>query len=659
MRSVFHCLVLLGPLVLACHEYNLGGPKGDPPALVDTDRPFDFDLPEHGVVVDTQDTQPPPGEEECNGVDDDGDGLVDEDFEDHDGDGVADCIDDDCDVDEHEPTEVEVLEACQDDPPPVVSDPWNVGIEWQYTTSSDGVLVMPAVGNLTDDNGDGLIDEHDTPDIAFTEYPSGELVVLHGDGSGTVFVKGDMDSVSGVAIADVDLDGEPEVLVQTVAQTVVALDGEGNTKWVSGYLGLSDYPQPAVADLDGDGAIEVVFDTAVLDGATGATLFRLPRTGSYWRTPVIADIDTDGTMEIILGEDVYDHAGNVEWSTTQIGQGTFSAVADLDGDVGGEVVFVTGDKLHIHDSDGSALLSMTIPGSNPGPPAVADFDGDGAVEIALPANTSISVWEVDGTMLWSAAISDNSGLAGCSGYDVNGDGAYELLYADETTLWIYDGATGTVLFEDSNHSSQTLWEYPVVADVDRDGSAEIIVASNFGSSNGVTVFGHNGSGWAASGPTWSIHDFAVSNIEPDGTVPSPAPLPWTTHNVFRARPMVDPAGLADLYVFVEDLCVADCTDGPAMISFGVANQGGVDVPKGIAVALYARDGGVETLIDKAIIDAVPSGESIAGGTFSLHPDDWGADGMLLVVDDDGSGTGLIEECDESNNAYEHAVSICG
>jgi hypothetical protein len=280
------------------------------------------------------------------------------------------------------------------------------------------------------------------------------------------------------------------------------------------------------------------------------------------------------------------------------------------------------------------------------------------VEIAIAANTSISVWEITGTMNWTATINDTSGLAGCSGYDVDGDGAYELLYADQTTFRMYDGASGAVLYSNSSHASGTLWEYPVTADVDHDGSAEIVIASNGSAWHGITVFGHSGSGWQASGPTWGTHDFAVTNLGADGSVPSPAPLSWTVHNVFRARPMVDEGGAADLAIFFEDICIASCENGPAKISFGVSNQGALDVAAGVSAALYALDGSTETLVDQLFLDEVPAGTIISGGTFEMHPDDQGADGLLMRVDDDGAGVGIITECDESNNEYEYTDRFC-
>ena len=638
------------PLLAACSDYNFHPDDKAPPGAEDTSTT--------PVIDSGTPSTTPPDEEICNGVDDDGDGEIDEGYADTDGDGVADCVDEDCELDLALAGEVDIDEACASSGGVVVTDPWNVTIEWQYTSAGQGVIVMPAVGNLTDDNGDGLIDENDDPDIAFTTWNSNTLVALHGDGSGTIFEVSGYDGNAGVLIADVDGDGKPEVIASTTGDKIAAVDASGKAKWTSATFGLSPYPQPAVADLDGDGDVEVVFDVAVLDGATGATVTTLSGITTSWRTPVLADIDQDGTQEIILGNRVFSHTGAVEWSDGGTGAGNFAAVADVDGDIGGEVLFVSGNKLNVHEPDGTLIYSVTIPGSNPGPPSVADFDGDGDVEIAIPANTTISVYEVNGTLVWSAAMKDSSGLAGCSGYDIDGDGAYEVLFADETDFRIYDGKTGTVLYDQPNHDSGTLWEYPVTADVDNDGSAEIIFASNSGAWKGITVLGHGGGGWAKSGPTWGTHDFAVTNLDPDGGVPSPPDASWLKHNVFRARPTVDEPGLPDLELMLIDVCLASCEEGPIRISYQVSNPGSVDLAAGVPISLYVVDGGVESWIETQLLPAIPSGASVDSGEFDLALEDQGDGGFVIRADDDGTGVGTVTECDEGGNEIVYGETWC-
>ncbi len=120
---------------------------------------------EYRISSDDDDTTDPAPEEVCSGEDNDGDGEVDEGFGDGDGDGIADCVDDACDV---ELPAVEFIEVDSDctvpyDPPDA---PWSVVVEWQYPLlDMGGAKAMPAVGQLDDDDGNGRIDEADTPDI--------------------------------------------------------------------------------------------------------------------------------------------------------------------------------------------------------------------------------------------------------------------------------------------------------------------------------------------------------------------------------------------------------------------------------------------------------------------------------------------------------------
>jgi hypothetical protein len=633
---------------VACSDYNFTKDAGvdpcvnDAPCIEDTGRP--------------KDTQVPLPEEICNGIDDNGDGQIDEGFPDTDEDGIADCMDDACELETLPAGSVTVDAACLA-PDIQIADPWDVAIEWQYTvTGGSGVIVMPAIGNLTDDNGDGVVDDQDNPDIVFTTWSQNHLVALHGDGSGVIFQLPGFNGNAGVAIADVDSDGQPEIIAGSTTGQIVAVDVAGKVEWVSEKFPFQAYPQPTVADLEGDGDIEVIFDIAIVEGSDGSTVTTLAGVTSNWRAPVVADVDNDGIQEILLGEHCYSPTGVIEFSVPRVSDSdsVFAAVADIDGDPGGESFWVTGSKMYIVDDNGSILktVQLNAASNRPGPPAVADFDGDGQVEIAVPASQQLEVWEIDGTRKWGVTIQDNSGIAGVSGYDINADGVYEVLYTDEVRLRIFDGKTGAVLYENTNHSSATLWEYPVIADVDGDGSAEIVIASNGSIWRGITVLGHNGDGWAKSGATWPVHDFAMTNVEPDGHVPTPAPKSWDVYNVFRARPTVDDAAV-DLIATVVDACFSGCEeDSPASLSVQVANQGGVDSSAGIPVSLYALNGTVETLLGTQTLTAVlPAGESVDTLVFEFTKGDFGSDGVIVRVDDDGTGTatGVQTECDEANN----------
>ncbi len=645
---------LLLVLPVACSDYNLTGDKDQNPDVDDTAAWTEGE----GPGTDAGDAEI---DEECDGEDNDGDGEVDEGFEDIDGDGVADCIDDDCDVDAPDGAEVGVVEACESYDPGEVADPWDLVVEWENRSVGTSVS-MPAVGNLTDDNGDGVINEDDVPDIAISLYGSygsggGGGVVLSGADGSEIFRAADFRYDSGLAIADVDGDGEPELVGPRTDGKVQAFDGQGNLEWVSSDAYAFLYPIATVADLDSDGVPEVIADTAVVSGVDGSRVASLsPRNSSAWRAPVVADLDQDGFSEIILADTVFDAQGNTLWTVDGYGTSCFSALVEMDFDPEAEVVFAYGNTLHFFEHDGTVIDEVALPGgyNHPGPPCVGDLDGDGDAEIAVPEGSQLTAFELSGAQMWSVGINDSSGAAGCSVYDMNNDGAYEVLFADMNDLIIFDGATGARQYVNSSHGSVTYFEYPVVADIDLDGSAEIVTTSSgYSGYSGVTVFGHDGDGWPESGPTWAVHDFAVTNVEPDGSVPSPALPSWTTWNVFRGRPSADYSGQPDLFVEVIDVCLSACDPGGTFkLTYQLGNQGEGDVAAGeTTVSVWMIDAaGAETLYQESPVPELLSGTTLDAVTLELALEEVGEGGVRVRIDEDTDGVGVVPECDEGNNA---------
>jgi hypothetical protein len=439
----------------------------------------------------------------------------------------------------------------------------------------------------------------------------------------------------------------------------MAVNSAGMIEWTSQtFSGIGTYPQVTVADLDEDGSPEVIADYAILDGSTGATIATMSATGPY-RTPVVADLDLDGNKEIILHSGVFAADGANLWSVQGSGNAAFSAVANIDDDPEAEVFVNYGSTLHVLEHDGVVIGSYPIPNNTnlSGPPCMADFDGDGNVEIGVPAGAQFDMLKTDGTLVWQSPINDSSGAAGCSGYDVNGDGTYEVMFADQDALRIWDGPTGEILYQNDAHSSGTVWEYPVVVDVDKDGSGEIITVSN-GAQKAITVFGHNGDGWAAAGPAWPIHDFAVTNIGPDCSIPQSPDPSWAELNVFRARPVVDDPALPDLLVEVNDVCVA-CNEAEVYVSYQICNQGAVEVEAGTPISIFSLVDGVEVLVQSTTLPAIPAGECPVGDFFVFNPDQI-VDGKVVVrIYDDGNGTEPEAECNLANDEVTADVQVCG
>ena len=209
-----------------------------------------------------------------------------------------------------------------------------------------------------------------------------------------------------MALADVTGDGVPEVIGITMDDRVSAVDGTGTILWTSAALTLASYPQITVADLEGDGSVEIIVDKWVIAGADGASLLSLsPSSSVLYRTPVVGDLDQDGSQEILIGDKVYDASGTGLWTNSGTSYGNFAALLDADGDAGAEVFVVSGNQGYLHDSDGTELASFAIPGGyGASAPCVADFDGDGDPEVGVNNYNTLSVFETDGTLVWSVEI---------------------------------------------------------------------------------------------------------------------------------------------------------------------------------------------------------------------------------------------------------------
>lgn len=637
---------------------------------VDEPEPFDT-----GTTWDTShDTGEIPFDEEvCDGADNDSDGQVDEGFPDDNANGRADCLDSECPAMQfNTPGSITINSECQgttsSSSGAEIVDPWSVRTKWSFRapsadSSASNSYTQPVIGNLDDDNGDGQIDEDDNADVVVNAFGStGYIVAIDGATGAEKWSYRGSCSTCGVIIADVDNDGAPEVIGYDSSVRPIAINGDGSLKWTASRSPTStSYPLVTIADLEEDGVPEIIADDLVIDGPSGSTLFSLNASASNpYRIAAVADVDLDGDQEIFMTGKAYDSDGTELWSTGQVGTyGFWPVIINADEDDEAEIGFV-GQKWSLWEHDGTEIFNVSYGSTaQPGPPCAGDFDGDGITEVAWPAYQTLVMYELDGTAVWSVPMNDTSGLAGCSGFDVNNDGALEILFADQDSFKIFDGSTGAVNYQNNDHASGTVFEYPSVADMDADGHAEIVIASNYGATWGVlNVFEHDGTGWPAAGTTWGLHDFAITNIEPDGSVPrNPEPY-WTKYNVYRARVAADDPSTPDLTAEITDICLMDCIYGPIKVGVQVQNEGGVDVDAGVIVSLYANDETGSRLIGTQTMPAIAMGTRIDGVTFDVLPGDLGRYGFTAVVDDNGTGDGAVSECDEDNNVDVYADSLC-
>ncbi|MFT4978677.1 MAG: hypothetical protein ACI8S6_004587 [Myxococcota bacterium] len=643
--------------------------------------------------------------------------------------------------------EIAINDACDVTPS---SGPLDAGLEWQILTFTSygeyGQAVMtPLVGQLTDDNSDGRIDQFDVPDIVIITddngaVPSegGVLRIIAGDASGelrSVFrydLKEDTGTTqvypyryANAALGDLDGDGIPEIV--TVARALTgpiedpkdtggsgedtgkegggggdsgspgegtddpilpdlpgapasAIGGEGcmlvaytpelTVKWLARG---ADLPcgghAPAIADLEGDGSVEVVIGPYIFEGASGA--LRAEGDGDVGRFrayaemglhSIIVDLDGDGIQEVIAGRAIYGPQGQKICQGTE-GNDGFTAAADLDMDGQGEFLVVGNGRALLMEADCSTTVLWELPGGGSGgPPTIADYDGDGFPEVGIADATTYSVYEADGTVLWSVPVTDaSSHSTGSVVFDFEGDGYPEVVYGDEVSLWIFDGRDGSVRYQSDLHESRTLHEYPTIADIDGDGSAEIITVnggSHYGGAlDGLYVYGSDSDGWQGGRQVWNQHAYSITNINDDLSVPSPPTSNWPLYNSFRSGD-VNPggAGASPDAIPVAALCVEECSYGRAVIRVRVGNQGPVALRSGLLVAAYAErpDGSIDELARAYTSEVAGEGQASDIIELDIDLDRAGDDPVIVVVD----ANNATSECEEDNNTLRYSSISC-
>jgi len=473
--------------------------------------------------------------------------------------------------------------SCRVDP---VIDPFDAPVlerSWPGTTtifrpSSVNVCMTPVV--IDPDSTDGG-DIH--PVVGFISYGSledeqGFLRMWDPITNDTItwpsdpMQTGPFEASTNIAAGDIDGDGFAEFVGLGVYDAMFAVNHDGTLPGVSPYPPATDRGDrrnrsiggaPTLADLDGDGNVEVVAGRWIVDGRTGELIANgsedTSRGINQQLGPIscVADLDEDGVQEVIAGNSAIRLNGSYLWRNADVWDG-FCAVADILDDPGPEVALVGRGYIRLLDNlDGRVLWERPLEGRSGfpggGPPTVGDFDGDGDVELAIAHATQYGVYDPDcisagnpagcgdAGLRWLAPSDDGSSAAtGSSLFDFNGDGRSEVIYNDQYQFFVFDGQTGTTLFRNPN-SSRTRTENPTIADVDSDGSAEIIFSANAEAfflrprltEPGVFIWGDARGRWVGARRIWNQHAYHITNVTESGLIERRETPSWREANNYR------------------------------------------------------------------------------------------------------------------------------
>jgi len=623
-------------LLTACSEYDLNRPDDiDPKNPEDTTDPRDTEAP--------GETDPPPA----------------------------------CELPELPAEEIGVGDHCGEP-----EDGFEPVIEWSYFPG-EGCLSQPLVADVNGDGEPEII--VNVTDLLGTE---GALKVIFGDGSGILWQRSTSNLAYGSppAAGDIDGDGMAEIVVVREHTsglwgdgdyTAALYDHDGTELWESEHFIKLDFDwatAPVISDMDHDGNYEIVVGRVILDAETGSTRgvgehghgsYGITSLGGFTvceaSVPAVVDLDLDGVEEVIVGDAAYDPDGNTLRYDASQGDAMIG-IANLDDDPEGEIIAITGNTIRAQDTDGSTIWGpSTIPTANIlATPAIGDLDLDGYPEIVTAGGNQLVCLNHDGTTLWTARVTDESGATGASIFDFEGDGKPEVVYIDEVEMVAYDGATGAVKFYSQDHASNTMFDYPTIADVDGDDQAEIVVCHN-GWDYALSVYGDAQDRWVPARRVWNQHAYDIDNVNDDGTVPSTRSYGFTTHNTWHSAIATDGQSIEDdLEAEITEVCLDDCDDGSVWVAVRLRNPGLADTSEDVSLALYAVTADEHTLLTTVSVPAtIASGTSSEATWIELAAEDLiDVAALWLEADDDGTGTGTVAECAENNNGFQASGPFC-
>lgn len=275
----------------------------------------------------------------------------------------------------------------------------NGAVQWQTPTA--GSDSPPTVADL-----DGNVN----PEILHGGF-DGHVLCINGE-NGSVAWSLTVNNNSWVqtapTIEDLDGDGDLDFVVATWAfgndtSRVYAYRGTDHSLMWSEPLPDVVYHGTAVADLDGDSKPELVIGSYdgklyVFNGEDGSKAWDYQ--GDYYigAPASIADLDSDGLSEVVFcdawGVGSLTSGGDLNWYYPIPGNGNAFrgvAIADIDGDDMPDLAFGTsnGKVIALHGDDGSVIFNLDLAAHYGNPfeidhaPVIADFDNDNTIDIFL------------------------------------------------------------------------------------------------------------------------------------------------------------------------------------------------------------------------------------------------------------------------------------
>jgi len=183
-------------------------------------------------------------------------------------------------------------------------------------------------------------------------------------------------------------------------------------------------------------------------------------------------------------------------------------VADIDNDGNDEIVVAGQEELIALEGNGKIIWRWKTRQRYMTYPAVLKRKNKPALIFAADNSGQMTCLNGDGKVVWQADLSAGAEWSASVVADIDNNGSYEVVQADMGgTVWLFDALSGKVVKQMDISEGKLI--SPAVGDIDGDGKSEIVVAANNGNVYALTndlskiweyQIGGSSETWATSAP---------------------------------------------------------------------------------------------------------------------------------------------------------------